>query len=492
MTLKLFNTLTGQEEEFMPIHSPHVGMYVCGITAYDACHLGHARGAVVFDMVFRYLKYLKFDVTYVKNFTDIDDKIIQRAMNENRNWKDIAEQYINEYNDDMGQLNVLSPTHTPKATDNIDAMIQMIDILISTGKAYEADGNVFYAVREFSGYGKLSGKNIEDLESGVRINVDKNKKDPLDFALWKKAKEDEPFWPSPWGNGRPGWHIECSAMSTQILGQPFDIHGGGRDLIFPHHENEIAQAEGACPHDFVHYWMHNGFVNINAEKMSKSLGNFTTIRDLLSAYDAEAIRLFLLSNHYRSPIDYTNDTMQRAAVSLDRYYDTLSRLYQFHPGKAASDIADDSDSARELKLLIDKFDDEFTCAMNSDFNSAQAIGYVFELIRALNRYLDDIGINASNFTGWVVLRITAIQQMVSDVLGLFGLKPMEYKQRLQVRAQVSAKITEDDIERYIHQRKQARVNHDFATADQIRDELLNKGVEIKDLPGGETKWQYKT
>lgn len=491
MSLTLYNTLTGKKEEFVPIDHPKVGMYVCGITAYDSCHLGHARGAIVFDMIARYLRHLKYDLTVVKNYTDVDDKIINRANKEKISCADISEKYIEEYDNDMKALGVIPPDIAPKATEHIDCMIGTIKKLMDNGLAYETASGVYFSVRKFPGYGKLSGKKIEDLESGARVEVDESKHDPLDFALWKKAKPGEPKWPSPWGDGRPGWHIECSAMSSRYLGQPFDIHGGGRDLIFPHHENEIAQAEGAEKKEFVRCWLHNGFININAEKMSKSLGNITTIKEILKAYDPEVVRLFLLSNHYRSPIDYTMAAMNEAATSLGRFYDTVERLHRIHPGKSVSDVPDGFQEAKDAKKMMEGFDQKFEIAMDDDFNTAKAIGLVFEAVRAINRYLDKSGDNVTPFAGWMVLQFVHVQHLVGDVLGIFGSCADDFIERSTNRAKASRGIDPAEIEKLIAERKRARASRDFAGADEIRKELTEKGVEIKDRPDGATEWRFK-
>ena len=491
MSLVVYNTLSGKKEKFTPISPPNVGMYVCGITAYDTCHMGHARAAVVFDVICRYLKFSGYDVTYVQNYTDVDDKIIKKANAESVSCDAIAERYIAEYEADMKSLGIIFPDITPKATMHIADMIAMIEMLVDKEMAYEVDGNVFFSVRKFKDYGKLSGKRIEDLESGARIEIDDSKRDPLDFALWKRAKEGEPRWASPWGEGRPGWHIECSAMSTKYLGQPFDIHGGGRDLSFPHHENEIAQAEGANGKEFVKYWLHNGFINMGAEKMSKSLGNITSIRSVILNYDYEAVRMFLLSNHYRSPIDYTANAMRDASSSLDRFYTTVERVHKIHPGKPVNSEPDDLASAKELKNLLASFEVDFNTAMDDDFNTAIAIAKVFGLVKSVNRYLDDMGERRTSFSGWAALQFLHIQDIADRVLGMFGSSADEYNERKKERVLASKSVDEYEIKSLLNERHDARTSRDFNRADEIRDELADRGIVIKDLPDGTTEWRFE-
>lgn len=493
MSLVVYNTLTGKKEEFIPIdpQGKRVGMYVCGITAYDICHLGHARAAVVFDVIVRHLRHRGYNVTYVKNYTDVDDKIINRANKDGVPPEEIASRYIAEYEQDMEKLGVLPADIAPKATGHIAEMIETVSKLVEKGLAYVTSSGVYFSVRKSQGYGKLSGKKIEELEAGARVEVDETKEDPLDFALWKASKPGEPSWPSPWGEGRPGWHIECSAMSTKYLGQPFDIHGGGRDLIFPHHENEIAQAEGACGCQFVRYWLHNGFINMDAEKMSKSLGNITAICEVLKNHDAEAVRLFLLSNHYRSSIDYTQKAMEEASSALCRFYDTAERLQRIHPGKSASDVPDSGEDAQAVKDALTRFDERLDAAMDDDFNTAMAVGSVFDAVRAVNRYLDAIGGKATPFAGWVALKFQHIQHTLGEILGVFGSEAEVYRSRTQARALASRGIDTAEIERLIGERKTARLAKDFNRADDIRNGLLGLGVELKDRPDGTTKWKVK-
>src|SRR3972149_6883997 len=385
-------------------------MYVCGPTVYDLSHIGHARSAVTFDILYRYLRYKGYNVNYTRNYTDIDDKIINRANKDGVAWNEISERYIKAFDEDMAALGVELPNFRPKATETINEMLNVIQALIDKGFAYVLDGDVYYSVRKFKEYGKLSGKNIEELESGARVEVDERKQDPLDFALWKASKPGEPWWESPWGRGRPGWHIECSAMGQKYLGQCFDIHGGGKDLVFPHHENEIAQSYGATGHPPVKYWINNGFVNINKEKMSKSLGNFFTIKEILKKFNPEVIRYFLLSSHYRSPIDFSDQNLNEAKINLDRFYDPLL----FADGMMQE--------ARSKKQEIKEFDNElvqkFEEAMNDDFNTAQVIGYMNTELHRLNGMRSLIGKGE-------IKGIAALKK-IGEVLGLFNQNPAEY------------------------------------------------------------------
>ena len=383
MSLRLYNTLTGQKEEFTPLTPGKVGMYVCGVTVYDYCHVGHARAAIVFDiLVYRYLQHLGYEVNYVRNFTDIDDKIIKRANEENIGpGRRSPKKYIEAFYEDMGQLNIAIPTTEPKATDHIEGMLAMVSSLIDQGKAYEAEGDVYFSIKNFPEYGKLSGRNIDDMMAGARVEPGEHKRDPLDFALWKKSKPGEPSWDSPWGPGRPGWHIECSAMGRHFLGERFDIHGGGKDLVFPHHENEIAQSQGCSGTPPVKYWLHNGFVNINEEKMSKSLGNFFTIREILKRYHPEVLRLFLLSHHYRGPIDFADQYLNEAEKTLDRFYEFFA---------AAQEKRGALEDSRGIRMKTRAFvrnrsSRKFEEAMNDDFNTAVALAHMNEELRHLNK-----------------------------------------------------------------------------------------------------------
>lgn len=489
MSLKVYNSLIQKKEEFLPIKKGKVGLYACGITAYDACHLGHARAAVAFDIVYRYLKAKGLKVTYVRNFTDIDDKIIKRANETKSPWKELTERYIKEYGEDMKLLHCEKPTKEPKATEHISEMIEAISTLIKNGKAYESQGNVYYAVREFKEYGKLSHKNIEELESGARIEIDETKKDPLDFALWKMAKPGEPKWKSPWGEGRPGWHIECSVMSTQYLGQPFDIHGGGRDLIFPHHENEIAQAEGVSDKKFCHYFLHNGFININAEKMSKSLGNFMTIKEVCAKHDAEVVRFFLISAHYGSPLDYTERNMADAKMALDRYYLLSSRLDPLPLQGKTKRPSKMSELEKELAESLEELPQKFEAAMDDDFNTPKALGIIFETVRLWNKYLDQQK-TPTPFTIWAKGGWEKSQKLIREILGVFDSEPSQYFNRLNVSKAGAAAVDVTWVERKIEERRQARIKKDYKRGDEIRGELLQKGIEIKDRPDGTTEWHF--
>ncbi len=393
MALQIYNTLTGKKEEFVPLEPGRIRMYVCGITVYDLCHIGHARSAIVFDVIYRFLLSLGYQVTYVRNFTDIDDKIIRRAAEEGTDYRTIANRYIRAFHEDMDRLGLLRPTLEPLATEHIPEMIEIVRRLVEKGAAYKAGTDVYFRVDLFSGYGKLSGRDTEDMMAGARVEVDENKVNPLDFVLWKGSKPAEPAWESPWGPGRPGWHIECSAMATRYLGLTIDVHGGGKDLVFPHHENEIAQSEMAFDAPFVRYWIHNGFVNINNEKMSKSLGNFITIRDVLQDVHPESLRLFVISKHYRSPVDFSDETVAEAERGIERLYGTLEAVEQRAADADGGELSDEvlRNQDPELYEKAESLPALFAEAMNNDFNTAQAIGYIFTLQRNLQRFLDKFG-----------------------------------------------------------------------------------------------------
>jgi cysteinyl-tRNA synthetase len=488
MALTIYNTMTGKKEPFQPIKEGKVGMYVCGVTVYDLSHIGHARAAIVFDIIFRYLKYRGYDVTYVRNYTDVDDKIINKANQEGVSAREIAERYIAEYDRDMAALNVETPSHTPRATEHIAAMIRLIERLIENGYGYEVDGDVYYAVSKFGPYGNLSGKNTEQLQAGARVDVDNRKRDPLDFALWKASKPGEPEWECPWGKGRPGWHIECSAMGQHFLGETFDIHGGGADLIFPHHENEIAQSEGATGKPFVHYWIHNGFVTINQEKMSKSLKNFSTIREILVYCHPEAVRLFLLSNHYRSPVDFSEQSLREAQQALDRLYALLKDLKEMQ-GEARGAPAP---NAAAMQEIVQSMTEQFEKSMDDDFNTAAALGVLQRATRDLNRLVAEARQNdADGFPPKLLEEGLAAFTRLGVVLGILTSDPVDYFQQKQDEGMKDVALSEEQIRNYIEERKAARAKKNWKRADEIRDELLSKGIVLEDGAQG-TTWKVKT
>lgn len=472
--IQIYNTATRRRESFEPREPGKVGIYACGVTVYDRCHIGHARAVVVFDAIVRYLEYKGYEVNYVRNFTDVDDKIINRANAEGVSSTEIAERYIEAFNEDMGKLGLRPADLEPKATEHIGEIIEAIEGLIAKEAAYEVDGDVYFAVDKFPDYGQLSGRKLEDMKAGARIAVDERKRHPMDFALWKSAKPGEPAWKSPWGQGRPGWHIECSAMSQKYLGQPFDIHGGGEDLVFPHHENEKAQSEALNGRQFVKYWVHNGFVRIDQEKMSKSLGNFLTIQEILSKYHPQTLRLFLLSAHYRSPLDYSQEAMVEADEGLERLYQVLSRT----EGVTAQG-SEDGGLVREAAQVREAFD----AAMENDFNTAQALGNLFGLARSINRRLD-----ADDLDGVAQAREALVQ--LAGILGLLGQRPDEYKAERQAQLAGSSGIDTELIEGLIAERSEARKSKDFARADEVRDQLTEMGVVIFDSAEG-TTWKLK-
>ncbi len=478
MSLRLYNSLTRKKEEFIPLVENRVGMYVCGVTVYDHCHVGHARAGAVFDTIYRYLKHLGYEVNYVRNFTDIDDKIINRAKEEGRPWQEVTEQYIRAFYEDMGKLNIELPTVEPKATDHIPEMTAMISTLIEQGKAYDKDGDVFYSVLSFPGYGHLSGKNTDDLLTGARVDVNEDKRNPLDFALWKKSKQGEPSWDSPWGPGRPGWHIECSAMGKKYLGETFDIHGGGKDLIFPHHENEIAQSCGASGKAPVKYWIHNGFVNIDKEKMSKSLGNFFTLRDIYKRHHPEVLRLFLISSHYRNPIDFSEKNIEDAAKVLTRFYEGIETAQKILPEKAASASA----NAVKTSAFMQKFEN----AMNDDFNTAVAVAHLNEELRKMNTLAKE---KKTGFEADLEVSLAGLKK-AGNVLGLFYRSPKEFQSEMFQLKNQELHLDTEKIERLIAERNSARTAKDWGKADQCRDDLTAMGVVLEDTPKG-TQWKIK-
>ncbi len=464
-------------------------MYVCGITAYDVCHIGHARAAVVFDVIFRHLKARGYDVTYVKNFTDIDDKIIDRANKKGVGIDQIAERYIQLHDEDMAALNVLTPTVTPKATEHMADMIALISTLENKGIAYVVDGDVFFSVNNFPAYGGLSGRHLDDLMAGARVDINDKKRNPLDFVLWKKSKEGEPFWESPWGKGRPGWHIECSAMSRRYLGETFDIHGGGEDLVFPHHENEIAQSQAATGKPLANYWMHNGFVKINAEKMSKSLGNIFPVRDIIKQYHPEALRLFMLQSHYRSPVDYSDASLKEARTALIRCYTALQLMKETRAGFAQGEetvLPAKQEYVSKLNDLKDKFD----AAMDDDFNTAQALGYIFDAARLINNVMTaekKMSLPAKR----VILEAAAgIFTHFGSVLGVFQSDPDIFFHADRNIEVGKRGLDVSQIEALILERQKARGEKDWSRADEIRQELALQNITLKDS-AGRTTWSIE-
>ena len=460
--MKVFNTLTRTKEEFVPVDKNEVKIYACGPTVYNFIHIGNARPLCVFDVLRRYLEYSGYNVKFVQNFTDVDDKIIKRANEENSTFEEIAQKYIDEFWIDAHGLNFKDATVHPKATQNIDEIIKIIKSLEEKGYAYAVDGDVYYRTLKFKGYGKLSHQPIDDLKSGARIAVGDKKEDPLDFALWKAAKEGEPYWDSPWGKGRPGWHIECSAMNRKYLGNTIDIHCGGQDLIFPHHENEIAQSEAANDAPFSKYWMHNGYINVDNVKMSKSLGNFKTVREIAQVYGYEVIRYFLISSHYRSPINYSLDIIEQCKSALERLYTCRDSL-DFAIKNASKDIDDDE----EILNLINSRKEQFIKALDDDLNTADGIAAIFDLVSDINTKIinKQVSLNVCK----------AAASMFDELCGVLGIV---YNRK--------SNDIDDEIQSLIDKRQQARANKDWATADAIRDELKAKGIILKDTPQGVT------
>jgi len=481
--MRLYNTLARQKQEFTPIHENKVNMYVCGITAYDLCHIGHARSSVVFDVLYRYLRHKGFDVTFIRNFTDIDDKIIKRANEVGKEAGEIAEKFIGEFYVDMDRLSVNRADIEPKCTEHIPEMIALTQHLIETDHAYATpSGDVYFRVRSFEDYGKLSGRNVDELESGARIAPGEEKQDPLDFALWKGAKPGEPSWESPWGQGRPGWHLECSAMSEKYAPLPLDIHGGGQDLSFPHHENEIAQSEAATGKPFAKYWVHNGFVQINSEKMSKSLGNFFTIRDILDKFLPETLRYFLLTMHYRSPLDFSFEALEEAEKGIKRIYSALAQA----DVELAKTQWKKSPFPEELVTELDEIEKHWVEAMEDDMNTAGALGHVFSAIRLTGRIVEDKNLRKSEGGRDMLLRIMDDMKTWGAVLGIFECQPEDFLVELRDNRAVRSDIDPVRVQELLGARKEARANKDFEKSDAIRDELMAMKVEVKDTPQGAT------
>lgn len=460
--MRIYNTMTGTKEEFVPLKKNSVGMYVCGPTVYNYIHIGNARSFVVFDMVRRYFEYRGYFVKYVQNFTDVDDKIIKKANEEGRSVSKVSERFIGEYFKDTDALGIQRATIYPRATQVMDDIISFISVLVRKGYAYETQDGVYFSVEKFKDYGKLSKKNIDDLISGARVEVNDTKRNPLDFALWKLAKPGEPYWDSPWGKGRPGWHIECSVMSSKYLGDTFDIHCGGPDLVFPHHENEIAQSEAKSGVKFVNYWMHAGYLNINNQKMSKSLGNFFTVREILEKYDPMVVRFFMLSSHYRNPINFSFDLLDQAKVGFERIKNSVLKLGDLK-GQAESSSGDN-----EIIQDITKEKQGFISAMDDDFNSAAAISHVFNIAGIANTR-----INVQTGRATINCAADTITELM-DVLG--------------ISLNIKKEMLDEEIEKQIEERQQAREYKDYAAADKIREELKKQGIILEDTPQG-IRWK---
>jgi cysteinyl-tRNA synthetase len=465
--MKIYNTLSQKKEEFIPLEEGKVRMYVCGPTVYNYIHIGNARPAIIFDTLRRYMEYLGYQVNYVSNFTDVDDKIIKKANEEGVTSTEISERYIKEFRTDMEALNIREATHHPKATEEIDGMIEMIDTLIKKGFAYEKNGTVYYKTRSFKNYGKLSKKKIDDLEAGIRIAVSDEKEDSMDFVLWKPKKEGEPYWTSPWSEGRPGWHIECSVMSRKYLGEQIDIHAGGEDLVFPHHENEIAQSEAANGKEFAKYWMHNAFLNIDNKKMSKSDGNFFTVREICDQYDPQVVRFFMLNSHYRSPLNFSKDLVESAKNSLARILTAVGQLEHL---LKSDTLADENITETEQKLITeaDLLTDKFKASLDDDFNTADAIAAIFELVK-----LSNTNCTVDNSKDFVQTIYDSIVKPC-DILGIITQKEEE--------------LLAEDVEKLIEARQNARKNKDFAKSDEIRNLLLEKGIILEDTREG-VRWK---
>ena len=460
--MKIYNTLTRQKEEFKPINEGKAGIYVCGPTVYNYIHIGNARPICVFDVLRRFLKYIGYEVKFVQNFTDVDDKIIKRANEEGVEASEISEKYIKEYLTDLRGLNALEADISPKVTDNMDIIIDLIKILVNKGFAYEVNGDVYFRTRKFKGYGKLINQSVDDLMSGARIDVNDIKEDPLDFALWKAAKEGEPFWESPWGKGRPGWHIECSAMSKHYIGNTIDIHGGGVDLIFPHHENEIAQSEAATGEPLANYWMHNGHINIDNKMMSKSAGNFFTTRDVAEKYGYEAIRYLMIQAHYRSPINYSVDLLEACKASLERLYNCRNSINR------AMNTAPDGELSGEVKEFLDKRKAQFVDALSDDLNTADALSAIFELVREINTL-----ITSGNAAKGELKACADVFDELTDVLGICYNRAKE-------------ETIPEEINKFALQRQEARKARDFAKADALRDKISELGYVIEETRQGTT------
>ncbi len=492
MPLRILDSFTRRKVDFEPLVPGKVGIYLCGPTVQNSAHIGHGRSAIAFDVVRRYLAWTGLQITFVRNVTDIDDKIIARAAERGEDPRALAERYAAEYNRGMAALHVLPPDVEPRVTSHIEQIVALIAKLIDRGMAYPANGDVYFAVASFPAYGRLSGQSIDELQAGARVDVGEQKKSPLDFALWKAEKPGEPSWPSPWGKGRPGWHIECSAMVLEHLGTTFDIHGGGKDLIFPHHENEIAQSQGACGDGtFARYWMHNGFVNFGGEKMSKSIGNVFLIEDLVKRFDGESIRFYMVQNHYRSPINFevtesdgvvSFPSLDEAEKRLDYFYSTLARLDDFLGVRTDVDAGP---VVPEAERLIPAF----KAGMDDDFNTAVAVAELGEAAKAANRLLDDPKSAAKDVRRRSLARLAKDLRSAAGALGLLGRAPVDFLHGRRARLAAQRGIVPADVDAKLREREEARKAKDFARADAIRRELRDKGIEVMDKPGGAADWR---
>lgn len=488
MPIQTYNTLTRRKEPLVPLTDNHIRLYVCGITSYDYCHIGHARSALAFDMIVRYLRHRGYTVTYIRNFTDIDDKIINRAAEQGVSAAALAQRFIDEFYLDMDKLGIDRPTMEPRATEHIQEMIDLIDELIAKGLAYQAGSDVYYAVSGFPPYGKLSGRNLADMQAGARIAINDNKSNPMDFALWKGSKPGEPTWDSPWGPGRPGWHIECSAMSRKYLGDTFDIHGGGQDLIFPHHENEVAQSEGVSGKPLANTWIHHGFVTIRDEKMSKSLGNFLTIREVLKHWHPEALRLFIFSTHYRNPLDFSEAAMEDARSGLDRLYECMAGLDELID-TATDDQAATAASPKDTKKLT-TIEERFQKVMDDDFNTAQALAVLFDAVKVINKIRAHLPDRPNREDVRLLEDAGALIRKLAGIMGLLRQDARAYLEQKQVELLQGLDISEGEILQLIQERKDARAARDWARGDSIRDRLLARRVELKDGANG-TTWKIR-
>jgi cysteinyl-tRNA synthetase len=484
MTLKIYDTKLSRKVPFVPLEEGRVKMYVCGITAYDFCHIGHARSALIFDMIANYLRYRDYQVTYVRNFTDIDDKIINRANEQGTTCDELASRFIQEFYTDMNRLGVGTPDVEPKATEHLAEIIELINTLIAKGLAYQAGNDVYFAVDRFPQYGALSGRNLEELQAGARISVNEVKNNPMDFALWKGSKPGEPTWESPWGPGRPGWHIECSAMSRKYLGDTFDIHGGGEDLVFPHHENEVAQSEGATGAPFAKYWIHHAFVTIKNEKMSKSLHNFLTIREVLQNHQPEALRFMVFSTHYRHPLDFSDAALQDAQLGVNRLYNCLADCGQLPSGHDGVPTLATPDEIEALDTLTARFCE----AMDNDFNTAQALGVLFDGVKAINRIRQTLPKKPAKNDTALLQRAAETIAELAGILGLLRQEPAPFFEEQQDRHLKAMAMERGELQALIDERLAARARKEWSRADEIRDELLKKQIELKDGPHG-TTWK---